>query len=143
MFFFLRRRKNNKQPKHKNKPIFFLLPPFYSQHAQLTHTHPNLYSTRAERESVLVDVSCGSGLFTRKFVKSAEFSRVIALDFSESMLSQAYEFLKADSIESEVTLIRADVARLPFATGNVRINRVYFSRASIRKSISELSSERQ
>ena len=64
-------------------------------------------------------MSCGSGLFTRKFIKSKKFSRVIAVDFSESMLGQAYEFLKADSIENEVTLVRADVARLPFATGNV------------------------
>ncbi|GER33674.1 methyltransferase-related family protein [Striga asiatica] len=42
----------------------------------------------------LVDVSCGSGLFSRKFAKSGAYSRVVALDFSENMLRQCFEFIK-------------------------------------------------
>ena len=45
---------------------------------------------------ILVDVSCGSGLFTRKFAKSGTYSKVIALDFSENMLRQSYDFIKED-----------------------------------------------
>uniref|UniRef100_A0A0E0E4C5 Methyltransferase domain-containing protein n=1 Tax=Oryza meridionalis TaxID=40149 RepID=A0A0E0E4C5_9ORYZ len=45
---------------------------------------------------VLLDVSCGSGLFTRKFAKSGSYSAVIALDFSENMLRQCYEFIQQD-----------------------------------------------
>lgn len=45
---------------------------------------------------LLVDVSCGSGLFSRKFAKSGTYSRVIALDFSENMLRQCYDFIKSD-----------------------------------------------
>ncbi|RZR94761.1 hypothetical protein BHM03_00023515 [Ensete ventricosum] len=45
---------------------------------------------------LLVDVSCGSGLFSRKFAKSGSFSAVVALDFSENMLRQCYEFIKQD-----------------------------------------------
>ena len=45
---------------------------------------------------ILVDVSCGSGLFSRKFAKSGTYSKVIALDFSENMLRQCYEFVKQD-----------------------------------------------
>lgn len=45
---------------------------------------------------ILVDVSCGSGLFSRKFAKSSVYSRVIALDFSENMLRQCYDFIKDD-----------------------------------------------
>lgn len=45
---------------------------------------------------ILLDVSCGSGLFTRKFAKSGTYSAVIALDFSENMLRQCYEFIKQD-----------------------------------------------
>lgn len=45
---------------------------------------------------LLVDVSCGSGLFTRKFAKSGTYSAVIALDFSENMLRQSYDFIKLD-----------------------------------------------
>ena len=45
---------------------------------------------------VLVDVSCGSGLFSRKFAKSGTYSKVVALDFSENMLLQCYDFIKSD-----------------------------------------------
>jgi ubiquinone/menaquinone biosynthesis C-methylase UbiE len=45
---------------------------------------------------ILLDVSCGSGLFTRKFAKSGTYSAVIALDFSENMLHQCYEFIQQD-----------------------------------------------
>lgn len=45
---------------------------------------------------ILVDVSCGSGLFSWKFAKSRTYSRVIALDFSENMLRQCFDFIKND-----------------------------------------------
>ncbi|KAK4431804.1 putative methyltransferase, chloroplastic [Sesamum alatum] len=70
---------------------------------------------------VLVDVSCGSGLFSRKFAKSGAYSRVIALDFSENMLRQCYDFIKNDEaiLSSNLALVRADVSRLPFPSGSV------------------------
>jgi len=45
---------------------------------------------------LIVDVSCGSGLFSRKFAKSGTYSGVVALDFSENMLRQCYDFIKKD-----------------------------------------------
>lgn len=45
---------------------------------------------------VVVDVSCGSGLFTRRFAQSGHYESVIALDYSENMLRQTSEFLKLD-----------------------------------------------
>ncbi|XP_030477706.1 uncharacterized methyltransferase At2g41040, chloroplastic [Cannabis sativa] len=70
---------------------------------------------------LLVDVSCGSGLFTRKFAESGTYSSVVALDFSENMLRQSYEFIKRDGklLNSNLALVRADVSRLPFASGSV------------------------
>ncbi|KAJ4810560.1 Demethylmenaquinone methyltransferase [Rhynchospora pubera] len=70
---------------------------------------------------LLVDVSCGSGLFSRKFAKSGSYSAVIALDFSENMLRQCYEFSKQDESLSNTNfaLVRADVSRLPFASCSV------------------------
>uniref|UniRef100_A0A7N0RG03 Methyltransferase type 11 domain-containing protein n=1 Tax=Kalanchoe fedtschenkoi TaxID=63787 RepID=A0A7N0RG03_KALFE len=70
---------------------------------------------------LLVDVSCGSGLFARKFAKSGAYAGVIALDFSENMLRQCYEFIKEDDTlsNSNLALVRADVSRLPFQTGAV------------------------
>ncbi|XP_075669722.1 putative methyltransferase At2g41040, chloroplastic [Castanea sativa] len=70
---------------------------------------------------LLVDVSCGSGLFSRKFAKSGTYSRVIALDFSENMLRQCYDFIKSDDtlLTTNLALVRADVSRLPFSSGSV------------------------
>lgn len=44
----------------------------------------------------IVDMSCGSGLFSRRFVRSGKFESVIAADFSESMLGQARLFFEED-----------------------------------------------
>ncbi|XP_058206949.1 uncharacterized methyltransferase At2g41040, chloroplastic isoform X3 [Rhododendron vialii] len=70
---------------------------------------------------ILVDVSCGSGLFSRKFAKSGTYSKVIALDFSENMLRQCHDFIKNDDtiISTNFALVRADVSRLPFASGSI------------------------
>eukprot|EP00897_Mesotaenium_endlicherianum_P007927 jgi/Mesen1/7162/ME000037S06522 len=69
----------------------------------------------------LLDISCGSGLFTRRFVASGDYPLVIAADFSESMLQQCQEFLREDKALDwrKVALVRADVARLPFTTGSL------------------------
>lgn len=69
----------------------------------------------------LVDASCGSGLFSRRFAKCGLYSGVVALDFSENMLRQCYEFIKQDKSLSTVNLalVRADISRLPFTTGSV------------------------
>ncbi|XP_071729582.1 uncharacterized methyltransferase At2g41040, chloroplastic-like isoform X2 [Rutidosis leptorrhynchoides] len=69
----------------------------------------------------LIDVSCGSGLFSRKFANSGTYSRVVALDFSENMLRQTYDFIKADYtlVNYNLALVRADVSRLPFSSGSV------------------------
>ncbi|KAA8535256.1 hypothetical protein F0562_030259 [Nyssa sinensis] len=76
---------------------------------------------KAAAGGILVDVSCGSGLFSRKFSKSETYSRVIALDFSENMLRQCYDFIKNDYtiLNNNLALVRADVSRLPFSSGSV------------------------
>lgn len=43
-----------------------------------------------------MDMSCGSGLFSRRFVRSGKFEGVVAADFSESMLAQAKQFFEED-----------------------------------------------
>ncbi|KAL3845798.1 hypothetical protein ACJIZ3_003201 [Penstemon smallii] len=69
----------------------------------------------------IVDASCGSGMFSRLFAKSGLFSLVVALDFSETMLQQCYEFIKQedDFPEENLVLVRADISRLPFASSSV------------------------
>lgn len=45
-----------------------------------------------------MDLSCGSGLFTRRFVGSKKFGGVIAADYSESMLQQTKELFNKDQL---------------------------------------------
>lgn len=54
-------------------------------------------SSSSSSMGVLVDMSCGSGLFTRRFANSGAFDGVVAADFSESMLRQTRDFLKEGS----------------------------------------------
>lgn len=71
---------------------------------------------------VLLDISCGSGLFTRRFANSGVYGHVIGADFSEAMLREAMALAATQRAEpgaSPVTLVRADVARLPFATASI------------------------
>lgn len=70
---------------------------------------------------VVIDMSCGSGLFSRRFLASGRFPGVIAADFSESMLREARQYFDQDaSLDPEkYILLRADVARLPLTTGSV------------------------
>lgn len=69
----------------------------------------------------IIDASCGSGMFSRIFAKSGLFSSVVALDYSENMLKQCYEFIKQEENfpKERLVLIRADIARLPFASSSV------------------------
>eukprot|EP00747_Dinoflagellata_sp_TGD_P166852 gnl/TRDRNA2_/TRDRNA2_190309_c0_seq1.p1 gnl/TRDRNA2_/TRDRNA2_190309_c0~~gnl/TRDRNA2_/TRDRNA2_190309_c0_seq1.p1 ORF type:complete len:469 (+),score=83.92 gnl/TRDRNA2_/TRDRNA2_190309_c0_seq1:71-1477(+) len=69
---------------------------------------------------VLLDASCGSGLFTRRFVKSGKYGHVIALDFSDAMLRQARTFVSEQGVvDKDLTFVRADIARLPFPEGTI------------------------
>ncbi|CAA0840777.1 Uncharacterized methyltransferase -chloroplastic, partial [Striga hermonthica] len=69
----------------------------------------------------VIDASCGSGMFSRLFSRSGLFSHVVALDFSETMLKQCFEFIKQENNfpKENLTLVRADISRLPFVSGSV------------------------
>ncbi|KAK9271331.1 hypothetical protein L1049_026921 [Liquidambar formosana] len=69
----------------------------------------------------IVDASCGSGMFSRIFAKSGLFSFVVALDFSENMLRECYEFIKQEETfpKEDLILVRADISRLPFVSSSV------------------------
>ncbi|MFS7947269.1 putative demethylmenaquinone methyltransferase [Helianthus anomalus] len=71
----------------------------------------------------IIDASCASGIFSRIFAKSELFSLVVALDFSETMLKQCYDFIKQErNISQEnLILVRADIARLPFASSSIDV----------------------
>lgn len=59
---------------------------------------------------VVVDMSCGSGLMTRRLLKSGDYRRVLALDYSEAMLRETARRIREESVPTEtLTLCRADV----------------------------------
>eukprot|EP00567_Pseudictyota_dubia_P007923 CAMPEP_0197456072 /NCGR_PEP_ID=MMETSP1175-20131217/42430_1 /TAXON_ID=1003142 /ORGANISM="Triceratium dubium, Strain CCMP147" /LENGTH=419 /DNA_ID=CAMNT_0042990089 /DNA_START=24 /DNA_END=1283 /DNA_ORIENTATION=+ len=76
--------------------------------------------------STVVDMSCATGLFTRRLAKSCEYDRVIGCDFSESMLLEARRRIRADPelrnqglSSSRLDLVRCDVGRIPMQTESV------------------------
>lgn len=78
--------------------------------------------------NVILDASCGTGLFSRRFLSSGKFSGVIAMDFSESMLKEAKRYFdqdptvlssKSNQQHSDYLLLRADIGRLPFETASL------------------------
>ena len=68
---------------------------------------------------MIVDLSCGSGLFARRFANSNKYKHVVAVDYSENMLKQCKEFCSSEGgvPDGMLSLVRADVARLPFESG--------------------------
>ncbi|KAH1253353.1 putative methyltransferase, chloroplastic [Glycine soja] len=69
----------------------------------------------------IIDASCASGLFSRLFAKSGLFSFIVALDYSENMLQQCYEFIQQEENfpKENFILVRADISRLPFVSSSV------------------------
>mmetsp|Transcript_143602 Transcript_143602/g.459369 ORF Transcript_143602/g.459369 Transcript_143602/m.459369 type:complete len:458 (-) Transcript_143602:163-1536(-) len=76
----------------------------------------------------LLDASCGSGLFCRRFAATGRYGSVTALDYSSAMLRQVDDFAVKElganygvssPTSTALTLVRADIARLPFATSSL------------------------
>ena len=68
--------------------------------------------------TTIVDLSCGSGLMARRLVRSKKWDRVIAADFSESMLRETRRRFVEEKLPVP-ELVRADASRLPFQTDSV------------------------
>lgn len=64
-------------------------------------------------EVPILDLACGAGRWTHTLVETFGAERVIGLDLSSSMLKRTRRLL------SEVLLLRADAARLPFADASL------------------------
>lgn len=86
-----------------------------SEHESRT-TNGRLSQTDARK--IIVDLSCGSGLLTRRFAASHLFDRVIALDLSASMLREALS--RATDPNVTFDAVRADASKLPFQTSSIQ-----------------------
>ena len=85
----------------------------------LTSSHP----------STIVDMSCATGLFTRRFASSGLYNRVIGCDYSPSMLQEARRRILSDknlqsklrdsASQTKLELVRCDVAAIPMQSNSV------------------------
>jgi len=66
-----------------------------------------------KRGLTVLDLSCGSGLMVRRLAKSNAYGKVIALDFSESMLEEVQR-RKVEENCPPFDVVRGDVQALPF-----------------------------
>merc|ERR1739848_145012 len=82
-------------------------------------------AARANPSSVIVDMSCATGLFTRRFAKAGKYGRVLGCDYSPAMLSEARRRINADpelrekSSSTSLDLVRLDVGQIPMKTESV------------------------
>jgi len=74
---------------------------------------------------VVVDMSCATGLFTRRFAGSNEYPRVIGCDYSDAMLLEARTRINSEfqrkniDLKTRLDLVRCDVAKIPMQTNSV------------------------
>ena len=88
-----------------------------------------LFLGTAATTTVVVDMSCATGLFTRRFAASGKYQRVLGCDYSDSMLHEARRRIRADaalqktntkSKNTQVDLVRLDVGQIPMQTASVQ-----------------------
>jgi len=73
-----------------------------------------------ENLKVVADISCGTGIISRRLALLQQYKQIIALDYSEAMLGQLQQQMQLDGISpSQITIIRGDVGALPFAPNSL------------------------
>lgn len=65
-----------------------------------------------KQDGVYLDVGCSTALYARALKKASPESKVVALDFSKQMLTEAR--LKAEADQTHLYLIKADARDMPF-----------------------------
>lgn len=75
-----------------------------------------------DEKNVVVDMSCATGLMTRRLYKSKLYNRVIGCDYSDSMLTEArrrFNNVDGTSNKKSVELVQCDVANIPMQDGSI------------------------
>jgi ubiquinone/menaquinone biosynthesis C-methylase UbiE len=73
----------------------------------------------------VVDMSCATGLFTRRLAKGNDYARVIGCDYSEAMLLEARNRITSDpdlnsnNAQTKLDLVRCDVGEIPMMSDSV------------------------
>jgi len=77
-----------------------------------------------ERDSVVVDMSCATGLFTRRFAAKDTYGRVLGCDYSDAMLTEARRRIsQEDNLSSlrttQLDLVQLDVGQIPMQDASI------------------------
>ncbi|GGI86031.1 malonyl-ACP O-methyltransferase BioC [Legionella impletisoli] len=87
----------------------------------------------------ILDLGCGTGLFTQKLKKQYPHAKLVGLDFAEAMLQEAKT---KQGWRRKWSLVNGDMAKLPFATGVfdlVFANQVLHWSSPLGKALKEIS----
>ena len=84
-----------------------------------------------DTDSVVLDVACGTGNFSRFFAETIagtaagydETSLVVGMDISWPMLQKARDYLRRDGLNDRIFLVRGDATRIPI--GRESFNRLH------------------
>lgn len=76
-----------------------------------------LESAAPSPDSDILDIACGSGLYTRPLARKVPRGSVVGLDLSRAMLSYAAKRAKKEGL-SNASFVRASALALPFAEGS-------------------------
>ena len=78
------------------------------------------------QNSVVVDMSCATGLFTRRFASTDTYGRVLGCDYSEAMLTEARRRINEEPKLSKnalkttkLDLVRLDVGQIPMQDSSI------------------------
>ncbi|KAL3923508.1 MAG: hypothetical protein SGILL_001622 [Bacillariaceae sp.] len=88
---------------------------------------PVIAAVPVNEQSVVVDMSCATGLFTRRFAESEKYDRVLGCDYSPSMLAEARRRIDADpklkpgkgATATSLDLVRLDVGQIPMRNESI------------------------
>eukprot|EP00980_Cylindrotheca_fusiformis_P014177 scaffold3720_cov141-Cylindrotheca_fusiformis.AAC.16 len=64
------------------------------------------------KDSVIVDMSCATGLFTRRFASRDRYGRVLGCDYSAAMLTEARRRINQERSLSKLKTTKLDLVRL-------------------------------
>lgn len=78
------------------------------------------------KPETVVDMSCATGLFTRRLAKGNDYTRVIGCDYSDAMLMEARSRIRSDTelsakdmSKTQLDLIRCDVGEIPMVAESI------------------------
>jgi len=79
-----------------------------------------------DEDNVVVDMSCATGLFTRRFAAKDAYARVLGCDYSESMLTECRRRLKEQNLpeslkKTHLDLVQLDVGQIPMKDSSIDV----------------------